>query len=164
MNDVTAYLGLGSNLDDPIRQIRSARQRITLIPCVQEIAFSSLYRSAPMGPSDQPDYVNAVMAIHTSLTAFDLLKELQAIELSQGRVRNLRWGARTLDLDILLYGEDLISSETLSVPHIGLCEREFVLYPLAEIADPNLEIPGKGKLSELLSHCPRKSLALIEHA
>jgi 2-amino-4-hydroxy-6-hydroxymethyldihydropteridine diphosphokinase len=163
--NVTAYLGLGSNLGNPLAQLRSARQAIQALPAVREIAFSSLYRSTPMGPSDQPDYINAVMAIQTCLSALDLLKALQAIELAHGRMRTgERWGPRTLDLDLLLYGQEEIVGNVLTVPHPGLAEREFVLYPLAEIAPPELVIPGKGLLSELVRACPRRGLAIIEHA
>ncbi len=162
---VIAYIGLGSNLADPLTQLQSARRAIARVPGVRETAFSSLYRSAPMGPSDQPDYFNAVMAINTTLTALDLLKVLQAIESSHGRVRTgERWGPRTLDLDLLLYGQEQIAVETLTVPHPGLTDREFVLYPLAEIAPPELIIPGIGPLAELVRACPRRGLAIIEQA
>jgi 2-amino-4-hydroxy-6-hydroxymethyldihydropteridine diphosphokinase len=161
---VPAYIGLGGNLDDPMERIRSARQAIGAIEGVRETAFSSLYRSAPMGPADQPDYVNAVMAIETWLFPLELLDRLQAIETAFGRVRiGERWGPRTLDLDILLYGRETIASERLTVPHPGLAQREFVLYPLQEIA-PHLEIPGLGPLDNLVRHCPRRGLAVIEHA
>jgi len=106
-----------------------------------------------MGPQDQPEYINAVMAVETGLPPLELLHALQHIELAHGRVRARRWGERTLDLDILLYGDRQINTTELSVPHKGLAERAFVLYPLSEIA-PDLYIPGYGKLSELLMHCP----------
>ncbi|MDD5035915.1 MAG: 2-amino-4-hydroxy-6-hydroxymethyldihydropteridine diphosphokinase [Methylococcaceae bacterium] len=161
---VIAYIGLGSNLQDPVRQLRIARQAIIALSGVREIAFSSLYRSAPMGPAEQPDYINAVMAAETSLSPHGLLKSLQAIERSHGRVRTgLRWGPRTLDLDILLYGEERIADEQLTVPHAGMTEREFVLYPLAEIAPSGLEIPGRGILNDLVAACPRRGLEVIDH-
>lgn len=161
---VPAYLGLGGNLDHPIERIRSARTAIAGLDGVRESAFSSLYRSAPMGPAGQPDYVNAVMAIATRLAPLELLDRLQAIETAFGRVRiGERWGPRTLDLDILLYGRETIASERLAVPHPGLALREFVLYPLQEIA-PHLEIPGLGPLDNLVRQCPRRGLAVIEHA
>lgn len=106
-----------------------------------------------MGPQDQPEYINAVMAVETGLPPLNLLHALQHIELAHGRVRARRWGERTLDLDILLYGDQHIDSTELCVPHKGLAERAFVLYPLSECA-PDLEIPGLGKLAELLRHCP----------
>lgn len=155
---ITAYIGLGSNLDSPVAQIRSARLVIKALDNVKETAFSSLYASSPMGPQDQPDYVNAVMAVATNLSPLDLLHELQAIELEHGRVRGVqRWGARTLDLDLLLYGDQQIDTEELTVPHKGIAERAFVLCPLNE-CNPNLVIPGKGKLSDLLAQCPLAGL------
>jgi 2-amino-4-hydroxy-6-hydroxymethyldihydropteridine diphosphokinase len=139
---VIAYIGLGSNLAKPVAQIRSARAAITAIAGVQELAFSSLYHSLPMGPQDQPDYVNAVMGVETDLLPMNLLHSLQNIENDQGRVRKgERWGARTLDLDVLIYGDQEIDLPDLTVPHKGLDERSFVLYPLFEIA-PQLVVPG----------------------
>jgi 2-amino-4-hydroxy-6-hydroxymethyldihydropteridine diphosphokinase len=157
-----AYIGLGGNLDDPLALLASARRAIAALPGVRETAFSSFYRSAPMGPAGQPDYVNAVEAVETSLPPHELLKALQAIEQSHGRVRTgLRWGPRTLDLDILLYGEAQIHDAALTVPHPGLALREFVLYPLAEIAPPDLAIPGLGRLADLKAACPLRSLEKI---
>lgn len=156
-----AYIGLGGNLERPVDHIKYAREAIAALPDVVEAAFSSLYRSVPMGPEDQPDYVNAVMAVDTSLEPHILLDQLQAIETAHGRVRiGERWGPRTLDLDILLYGDHEISTERLRVPHPGMGEREFVLYPLLEIA-PDLDVPGMGKLKALADACPRRGLRVI---
>lgn len=155
---VDAYIGLGSNLDDPIHNINSARQAIAESQDVEEIAFSPLYGSRPVGPQDQPDYVNAVMHIKTGLSAQALLKQLQHIENLHGRVRSIRWGARTLDLDVLLYDQQLINQPDLIVPHPEMPNRAFVLYPLADIAGRDLAIPGKGKLAELLAACPADGL------
>lgn len=157
---VIAYIGLGSNLQNPSNQIHSARNAIVTLSGVEEQGFSSLYRSTPMGPQDQPDYVNAVMAVATNLSPIELLRALQTIENSHGRVRGERWGARTLDLDILLYGEQVIELPDLTVPHTGLTERAFVLYPLYEIA-PQLIIPHKGKLIDLLANCPLAGLTRL---
>ena len=156
---VTAYIGLGSNLNDPVQQIQMARVKINSLQSVTETAFSSLYGSDPMGPEDQPDYVNAVMAISTTLRAISLLKELQNIETDQGRVRTgQRWGARTLDLDILLYSDCIINEPDLIVPHPGLTQRPFVLHPLYEIA-PDLKLPDNDKsLIELIAQCPLMGL------
>jgi len=163
-NATTAYIGLGGNLDNPLELLRSARQAIGAVAEIREIACSSYYRSAPMGPEGQPDYVNAVLAVETRLSPHELLEALQTIELSHGRVRTgLRWGPRTLDLDIVLYGDLQIQDEALTVPHVGLAEREFVLYPLAEIAPADLSIPGKGRLSDLLAACPLRGLEKIAH-
>ena len=161
MTKEIAYIGLGSNLATPEAQINTARNAITALPEVSEDAFSSLYRSPPMGPQDQPDYINAVMAITTDLSAIQLLRRLQQIELDHGRVRkDERWGARTLDLDILLYGQQMIDQPDLIVPHYGLKERAFVLYPLQEIA-PELEVPGQGTMTELLASCPLDGLVKL---
>jgi 2-amino-4-hydroxy-6-hydroxymethyldihydropteridine diphosphokinase len=159
---VIAYIGLGSNLAEPVVQIKSARIAIAAIPGVKELTFSGLYHSLPMGPKDQPDYVNAVMAIATGLLPMDLLRSLQAIENNQGRIRKgERWGARTLDLDILIYGDLIIDQPDLTVPHPGLAERSFVLYPLFEIA-PLLLVPGKGAIADLISQCPLSGLKRLD--
>ncbi|MSP28183.1 MAG: 2-amino-4-hydroxy-6-hydroxymethyldihydropteridine diphosphokinase [Methylococcales bacterium] len=157
---VCAYIGLGSNLQNPAEQIQSARVAIAALVGIEERGFSSLYHSAPMGPQDQPDYVNAVMAVATDLPPIDLLRVLQGIENHQGRVRAERWGARTLDLDIVLYGDEVINLPDLIVPHVGLTERAFVLYPLNEIA-PQLIIPNRGKLVDLLDNCPLAGLTRL---
>jgi 2-amino-4-hydroxy-6-hydroxymethyldihydropteridine diphosphokinase len=155
---ITAFIGLGSNLESPIAQLKSARLAINALDNVQELAFSNLYASSPMGPQDQPDYVNAVMSVATSLSPLELLHALQAIELEHGRVRGVqRWGARTLDLDLLLYGDQQIDTPELTVPHKGIAERAFVLVPLSD-CDADLVIPGKGKLSDLLTNCPPAGL------
>ncbi len=158
---VTAYIGLGSNLADPQARLRRAFAELAQLPQSQLRVRSSLYRSAPMGPQDQPDYLNAVAALETALPPLALLAELQAMEAAHQRVRGERWGPRTLDLDLLLYADQTIDLPTLTVPHPGLYERNFVLYPLAEIA-PGLVIPGVGVLDELLTRCERGSLIVIE--
>ena len=161
MTKEIAYIGLGSNLATPEVQINTARQAITDLPGVSETAFSSLYRSPPMGPQDQPDYVNAVMAIETDLSPIELLRYLQQIELDHGRVRkDERWGARTLDLDILLYGQQIIDQPDLIVPHYGLAERAFVLYPLQEIAS-ELDVPRQGTIDKLIASCPLDGLVRL---
>ncbi len=158
---VSAFIGLGSNLNNPVAQLKTARLSIGHINNVREAAFSSLYRSGPMGPSDQPDYVNAVVEVETTLSAFELLTALQGIEGLQGRARTGdRWGPRTLDLDILLYSQDIIHTSKLTVPHYGIGERAFVLYPLAEIS-PSLRIPGRGPIKMLLETCPPDGLERI---
>ncbi len=158
---VTAYIGLGSNLADPQARLRRAFAELAQLPQSQLLAQSSLYRSAPMGSQDQPDYLNAVAALETALSPLALLAGLQAVEVAHQRVRGERWGPRTLDLDLLLYADQTIDLPTLTVPHPGLYERNFVLYPLAEIAS-GLVIPGLGVLGELLARCERGSLVVIE--
>lgn len=156
------YIGLGSNLQQPVTQIKQARIAIAEQALITELKFSSLYSSPPMGPPNQPDYVNAVMKITTSLTAFNLLAVLQNIENQQGRVRHEeRWKARTLDLDLLLFADQQIEHADLIVPHIGLSKRAFVLYPLQEIAPKDLHIPHQGLLTQLLAQCDLQGLKKI---
>ncbi len=154
------YLGLGSNLESPVEQLRAARAAIANMSGISETGFSSLYRSPPMGGKEQPDYVNAVMAIETKLSPLELLTVTQTIENEHGRIRSERWGARTLDIDILLFGDEVLNLPDLIVPHYGMVERAFVLYPLFEIA-PDLEIPTHGKLADLVSRCPVDGLECL---
>lgn len=155
------YIGLGSNLADPEQQILSAIDTIAAIKETTLLQQSSLYSSPPMGPQDQPDYINAVVCIDTALSAHQLLDALQQIEQEHGRIRKRHWGERTLDLDILLFADKVIEDERLSVPHPGMASRAFVLYPLAEIA-PELSIPGMGNLRTLLAQCPREGLEQLD--
>lgn len=148
------YIGLGSNLAEPRQQLRAALAALAALPDSQLAAVSSLYASDPLGPPDQPRYVNAVAALDTALTPLQLLDALQAIELEQGRVRKeQRWGPRTLDLDILLFGQRILDEPRLSVPHYHMHARAFVLYPLAEIA-ADLQLPDGRPLQSLLAACP----------
>lgn len=152
------YLGLGSNLADPLQQLHAALAAIARLPGSQLAAVSSFYTSDPLGPPDQPRYVNAVAAMDTHLTPLELLDALQAIELNQGRVRkDERWGPRTLDLDILLFGQRSLALERLTVPHYHMHARAFVLYPLAEIA-ADLRLPDGRHLRDLLATCPFEGL------
>jgi len=156
----TAFIGLGSNLGDPEQQIRQALIALESIPRTQLVVSSSLYFSRPMGPQDQPDYMNAVVKLATELSPIELLDALQAIELEAGRVRkDERWGARTLDLDILLFGDQVINNERLIVPHYGMKEREFVLLPLAEIA-PDLILPDQSEIKSLANNIPTNGLKI----
>jgi 2-amino-4-hydroxy-6-hydroxymethyldihydropteridine diphosphokinase len=144
------FLGLGANLANPVLQLQNAVTAIQQLAQSRLLAVSSLYGSKPMGPQDQPDYVNAVVKISTRLCPLALLDALQQIEQQQGRQRKAeRWGPRSLDLDILLYANHTIATERLTVPHYGLTQREFVLYPLAEIA-PKLILPCGTPLQVLL--------------
>ncbi len=152
------YIGLGSNLAEPLTQLRSALAALASLPQSRLFATSSFYASDPLGPADQPRYVNAVAALDTELAPLALLDALQAIEANQGRVRKAeRWGPRTLDLDILLFGERLLDEPRLCVPHYHLQARPFVLYPLAELA-PELRLPDGRHLAELLAACPFEGL------
>ena len=139
-------IGLGSNLEDPVRQVCSALAELAGLPRSQLLLQSSLYRSPPMGPAGQPDYVNAAALIETALEPLELLDALQAIEAAHGRLRGLRWGPRTLDLDLLVYADLRLRHPRLVLPHPGIGQRAFVLVPLAEIA-PDLVIPGTGSVA-----------------
>lgn len=156
-----AYIGIGSNLDDPVQQIRSALQALESLPESRLVKVSSCYSSTPMGPQDQPDYANAVAALETRLDCRTLLSKLQQSEQQHGRQRKAeRWGPRTLDLDIILYGNDVINEPDLIVPHYGCRQREFVIYPLAEIA-PDLVFPDGVAISTVKSRLPLNGLQLV---
>lgn len=145
----TVYIGLGSNLDDPAQQLQDAVSSLKKLPKSSFLQVSSLFASKPMGPQDQPDYMNAVACIKTELSPIELLDQLQKIELSFGRTRkDERWGARVLDLDILLIDDLVIDSERLTVPHYGMKVREFVIYPLAQI-NPDLMLPDGSNVTQL---------------
>lgn len=141
-----AYIGLGSNLDNPKQQLEQAARSLQQI--AHRVRVSPFYGSKPLGPQDQPDYVNAVAEIDTDLAPLTLLDALQQIEHQQGRVRLRRWGERTLDLDILLYADQQIHSERLTVPHYDMHHREFVIVPLFDLA-PDLILPTGQPLAEL---------------
>lgn len=158
---IDAYIGLGSNIDQPQQHIFQALDELDCIPETWLKAVSSLYASPPMGPQDQPDYVNAVAEIHTGLSPMLLLDELQGIENRHGRVRKQQWGPRTLDLDLLLYGDQIIQERRLTVPHPGIAQRVFVLKPLAEIA-PRLIVPSLGSIQTLLAACEDQQVRRIQ--
>jgi 2-amino-4-hydroxy-6-hydroxymethyldihydropteridine diphosphokinase len=161
---ITAYIAIGSNQGNPVEQVKQAIKSLKQLPDSELLSVSSLYSSTPMGPQNQPDYINAVASIKTDLTPLELLGQIQAIELRQGRVRKEeRWGPRTLDLDIILFGNQVIQSERLTIPHYGMKEREFVLYPLAEIA-PDLVLPDGSHLSQLLLTIDRNGLSVWDNS
>ncbi len=158
-----AYIGLGSNLDDPLAQVQQALERLAELPDTRLIDQSRLYRSAPVGPEGQPDYINAVACLETALPPEILLDHLQQLEHLQGRVRTLRWGPRTLDLDILLYDALVLQTPHLTLPHPEMTNRSFVLYPLADLA-PDLILPNGQSLQSLLDGCPSTGLSVISVA
>ncbi|BDX04703.1 2-amino-4-hydroxy-6-hydroxymethyldihydropteridine diphosphokinase [Planctobacterium marinum] len=154
----SVYIGLGANLNDPVAQLKSALKSLQSLPDTQLVSHSSLYSSKPLGPQEQPEYVNAVAELRTELAPLSLLDALQVIEQEQGRVRKEeRWGPRTLDLDIILFGKQIISCERLTVPHYHFHAREFVLYPLNQIA-PALRLPDGTPLATLISQVPDNGL------
>lgn len=161
MQTISAYIGIGSNLLDPLEQVRQAFRTLESLAKSRCVACSPLYRSEPVGPPGQPDYINAVAHLETRLTPKALLAALQDIEKRQGRIRTLRWGPRTLDLDILLYDNLIQDDPYLTLPHPRMHERAFVLYPLRDL-NPDLIIPGRGSLDELIQHCPPSGLQRLK--
>lgn len=157
----SAYVALGANLGRPEAQVRAGFEELAMLPNTRLNAVSSLYRSAPVGHVDQPDFVNAVAAIETALSARDLLDALLDIERRYGRVRDFPNAPRTLDLDIILYGSAGVNEPGLTIPHPRMSERAFVLVPLAEIA-PDAIVPGGGRVADLAAHADAASLTRIE--
>ena len=150
------YIGLGSNIENPDMQIKNAIEALNELPESKVLMNSGYYRSKPMGPKDQPDYVNAVVEIETVWPADELLKKCQLIERNQGRVKKRYWGERTIDLDILLYADQQINTDELSVPHPGIDSRDFVYMPLLKI-NPEIQVPGKGLLKKIVESASEKN-------
>ena len=155
-----AYVGIGSNLDDPEAQVEAAFQALARLPRPRLIARSRLYATRPFGPVAQDDFVNAVAGLLTELSGPELLAELRTIETAHGRVRSVRWGPRIIDLDLLVHGQTRLQTEELTLPHPGIVERNFVLYPLADIA-PELDIPGQGRVSQLAASVSAEGIRLV---
>lgn len=156
-----AYIGIGSNLQGPAKQIENATDLLANIPRTRLVAVSSKYRSAPFGGVEQPDFINAVAAVLTCLAPLKLLAALQDIEIRQGRERHkTRWGPRVLDLDLLVYSDQEVDEPGLTIPHPGIGERNFVLLPLGEIA-PELVIPGLGRVAGIPVNMEEPSVSRI---
>ncbi|NVK22158.1 MAG: 2-amino-4-hydroxy-6-hydroxymethyldihydropteridine diphosphokinase [Kangiellaceae bacterium] len=151
-----AYIGLGSNLEQPLKQVKQALLNLDLLPASYLLAYSSCYQSQPMQLAEdqepQAPYINAVAKLYTAYKPLDLLDKLQNIENIQGRKREKRWGARTIDLDLLLYDHTIMQTERLTLPHYGIKQRDFVLKPLAEI-NPNLVLPDGSHIQDLIAQC-----------
>ena len=156
------YIGLGSNLDNPLKQLNDAKNKIANLTDTRLLQLSSIYKSKALTLDNEPqnDYLNAVIEIETFLEAENLLSALQQIELDHGRVREKRWAARTIDLDIILYADQQINTERLIVPHKEIENRSFVMIPLSQIA-ADIEIPGKGKLKKLIKSLSDQALEQI---
>jgi len=152
-----AYIGLGSNLNNPKQQIKDALIALNTTPEVKVVGLSSLYQSNPVDGSEQPDYINAVCQVDTHLTALELLYVCQEIETKQHRVREKKWGARTIDLDIITYGVQVVASKQLVVPHPEMMNRAFVLVPLSEL-EPDLKVPVLGPLQALIDQIDTSKL------
>lgn len=157
----TACVALGANIGEPLRQVKAGFAALDALPGTRLIARSSLYRSAPVGYADQPDFINAVAMIETALEPHALLAALLAIERAHGRVRDFPNAPRTLDLDIVLYGDLVLHEPGLTIPHARMLERAFVMLPLAEIA-PDAEVPGCGRVSELAARLDAGSVAQLQ--
>lgn len=151
------YIGLGSNLDSPPHQLHKAISSLRKLPCCRLLATSPFYGSHPIGPGQQPSYCNAVVKLTTGMTPTTLLQRLQRIEQDQGRKRTLHWGPRTLDLDILLFGNRHMSTARLTLPHPRLTERNFVIYPLFDL-EPSLILPNGLPLRVLLAQTNHRGL------
>jgi 2-amino-4-hydroxy-6-hydroxymethyldihydropteridine diphosphokinase len=159
---VRAFVGIGSNLDQPRQHVTRAFVDLEETPEIQTVRASRIYRGPPMGPQHQPDFFNAVAAVDTTLTAVELLAVLQDIEMRHGRVRDgEHWGPRTLDLDLLLYGDQVVSEPNLVVPHPGLYTRAFVLYPLYDVA-PELRFPDGRVLKDTLERVSGEELTVVD--
>ena len=162
MTVVRAFVGIGSNLDQPRQHVTRAFVDLEETPEIQTLIASHIYRGPPMGPQDQPDFFNAVAAVDTTLTAVELLAVLQDIEMRHGRARDgEHWGPRTLDLDLLLYGDQVVSEPQLVVPHPGLYTRAFVLYPLYDVA-PELRFPDGRVLKDILERVSGEELTVVD--
>jgi len=158
------YVGLGSNLDNPIAQLRTAKSALSMLPRTRLERCSSFYRTVPVGYAEQSDFLNAVCRLSTELDPAMLVEHLLAIEVQHGRVeRKQKWGPRILDLDLLLYDQSVMSTPGVTVPHPRLHERAFVLYPLSEL-DRDLIVPGRGKVAELLVSCREQKIEKIDTA
>jgi len=160
------YIGIGSNLDNPLQQVTAALELLAKVPHVKSLRRSPWYVSKAVGPGEQPDYLNGVIELETTLDPGALLRALQEIETQQGRERSIRWGARTLDLDILLYGDQHLVTPELQIPHPRMGERNFVLAPLAAL-NPQLPLPVPGAaksatIAALLARLPPDTLRLAD--
>jgi len=156
-----AYVAIGSNLDSPRDRVLEALERLMVLRATRFVLRSHLYLTRPMGPQDQPHFVNAAAGLLTQLAPRDLLSELLEIERSMGRERRGRWGPRVIDLDLLWMVDSAVALPELTLPHPGVSTRNFVLYPLADIA-PTLAIPGHGKVSELLRAVGDDGMSVLE--
>jgi 2-amino-4-hydroxy-6-hydroxymethyldihydropteridine diphosphokinase len=156
-----AYIALGSNLDEPREQVLAACERIGRLPATRIEARSRLYSTRPMGPQDQSDFINAAVGVVTQLSPKALLEGLLAIERQMGRVRREQWGPRIIDLDLVWMVGAVVEEPGLSLPHPGVSSRNFVLYPLSDIA-PTLDIPGHGRVLQLKARSAAEGISVVE--
>lgn len=163
MDSTTVYIGLGSNLADPVSQVRRAYRAVGQITDCTALQLSPLYVSKAVGPAGQPDYINAAAQVTTTLSPIQLLERLQNIEFEQQRVRTEHWGPRTIDLDILLFGDAIISTPRLTVPHAYLKRRNFVLAPLLDL-NPELRLPDRTSVADILAEIGMTDLRLLSQS
>jgi 2-amino-4-hydroxy-6-hydroxymethyldihydropteridine diphosphokinase len=156
-----AYVAIGSNQQDPQQQVARAFDELARLPATRLIARSRLYRTRPFGPVAQDDFINAVAGLLTQLTPHELLAHLREVEAAHGRLRSVRWGPRTLDLDLLVHGTSRSDDAVLTLPHPGIAERAFVLYPLADLA-PELEVPGVGRVARLAERVADEGIRALD--
>ena len=159
----SAYIGIGANLGDPIAQMIRALEAMDSICETQVTQRSGLYRSSPLGPQDQPDFVNACARLETTLGARELLEQLQRIEQSMGRVKHRHWGERCIDLDLLLFGDEVYDLPEMTIPHPGIGVRDFVLRPLMDITDASFVLPQGLTIAQALEQCGHHDLFSIDH-
>lgn len=160
---VPAYVGIGSNLDDPLTQVRGAFAALTRIERTRLVCVSNIYRTAPLGPIEQPHFYNAAAGLLTQLEPLLLLRSLKALESELGRdTSGLRWGPRRIDFDMLVYGGLVAQADELTLPHPGLLQRAFALVPLADLA-PEMRVPGSGRVADLAARCNRTGLEWASH-
>lgn len=162
MIEADAYIGLGSNLEHPRQQIQAALDALEALPDCHSLRCAPWYQSKAIGPEGQPDYINTVAHIKTTLAPLTLLHQLQTIENTQGRQRHIRWGARTLDLDLLLYDNILLNTDTLQLPHPEMQKRNFVLLPLHDL-EPELILPDGKDVKSLVQQVGHHDLQVITH-
>ena len=160
---IDCWIGLGANLGEPLAQLTQAANAMAALPQCQLVATSGVYGSKPLGPQDQPDYLNACAHLHTELSAHALLTALKGIEADMGRVTTRRWGERLIDLDILLFGDECINEDALTVPHKGLEQRAFVLGPLMDITPEHFTLPNGTPLARLWQQCDQQSVQRVQH-
>jgi 2-amino-4-hydroxy-6-hydroxymethyldihydropteridine diphosphokinase len=159
---IPAYVAIGSNLDEPVVQVRAAFDALSRLSHCRLVARSRLYRTRPLGPQDQPEFVNAAAGLLTTLSPRELFDALKRTEAAQGRASPVvRWGPRRIDLDLLVHGEARLDEPDLKIPHHGLTQRNFVLYPLRDFA-PDLLVPGHGRIRELAARAGSDGLALLQ--
>lgn len=157
---VPAYVGIGSNLDDPLQKVRDAFSALARIDRTRLVKASRIYRTAPFGPIEQPHFYNAAAGLLTQLPPVDLLRSLKALEHLLGREVSVRWGPRVIDFDLLAYGDVIMQSEELTLPHAGLLQRSFAILPLADVA-PDLQLRDSGRIADLAEACDRSGIECV---